>query len=383
MSKPAKKTAIDFLEALGGEEQQVVRLALDAIQPDPNQPRQTFHAVDGIVPQEALFELENLAASIAEPNGVIQPIIVREVGPNAYMIVAGERRWRASKLAGRPDIPAIVRQDVSDKDVAMMQLAENVQRESMSDLDTAKFVKKMLEEYPELQKKDLAKLLNKHPSYVSRMMAFADPRWAHVVDTGLITYASVLEQFSSLSAASQKKLLDEAAERGSPVKAAEVQKAKKGESTGGAAGDSRDDLGAGGVDEQAGGAQEPLGQAVEKVLASQRQEGEVYQRKPEAVVDANRAGLVDAGSEQVIGLPTTPKQAAAVRDRLMGTQEVKMTLSQLAKLLNFVEVDGGVAVAISLDGALMKDAIEKLGGKVPEDAEWMQTALMESLNKVE
>lgn len=392
--KTSKPTAMNFLGSLTSEERPVVRLALDVVHPDPNQPRQTWHGQDGYIPPEAQTELENLAQSIRDQD-VIQPIIVREIGPNSYMIVAGERRWRAAKLAGKSDIPAIVRQDMSALDVEMAQLAENVQRESMSDLDTAKFVKSMLEKYPnELQKKDLAKLLNKHASYVSRMMAFVDERWSHIVDTGLITYASVLEQFRGLSTASQQALLDKAKERGTPVTAADVHGAKREEKkeSGSAVGasnegkESGDNSGRGdepGDDDQqqAGGAQDDLGKAVQNILDSQKVEGETYQYKPGAEQsggESTRKPINDAGAEVVNGLPTDPREVVK-RDRFSETQEVKLSLGQLAKLLDTVEVNDNASLTISLDVDLMRNAIESLGGKVPDDANWMQMALVESL----
>jgi len=392
--KTSKPTAMNFLGSLTSEERPVVRLALDVVHPDPNQPRQTWHGQDGYIPPEAQTELENLAQSIRDQD-VIQPIIVREIGPNSYMIVAGERRWRAAKLAGKSDIPAIVRQDMSALDVEMAQLAENVQRESMSDLDTAKFVKSMLEKYPnELQKKDLAKLLNKHASYVSRMMAFVDERWSHIVDTGLITYASVLEQFRGLSTASQQALLDKAKERGTPVTAADVHGAKREEKkeSGSAVGASNEGKESGensgrgdepGDDDQqqAGGAQDDLGKAVQNILDSQKVEGETYQYKPGAEQsggESTRKPINDAGAEVVNGLPTDPREVVK-RDRFSETQEVKLSLGQLAKLLDTVEVNDNASLTISLDVDLMRNAIESLGGKVPDDANWMQMALVESL----
>ncbi|MFA6015937.1 MAG: ParB/RepB/Spo0J family partition protein [Candidatus Paceibacterota bacterium] len=392
--KANKPTAMNFLGSLTSEERPVVRLALDVVQPDPNQPRQTWHGQDGYIPPEAQTELENLAQSIRDQD-VIQPIIVREVGPNSYMIVAGERRWRAARLAGKSDIPAIVRQDMSALDVEMAQLAENVQRESMSDLDTAKFVKSMLEKYPnELQKKDLAKLLNKHASYVSRMMAFVDERWSHIVDTGLITYASVLEQFRGLSTESQAALLDKAKARGTPVTAADVHGAKKEErkesNSAGSGGDlektssenaGRDDEPGDNDQQQAGGAQDDLGKSVQNILESQRVEGEKYQYKPgtdHSEGETTRQHLNDAGAEVVNGLPTDPREVVK-RDRFSETQEVKLSLGQLAKLLDTVAVNDNASLTISLDVELMRSAIESLGGKVPDDANWMQMALVESL----
>src|SRR5664279_981359 len=92
-------------------------LAIVTIQPGRYQPR---HAMD---PER----LDELAASI-RAQGVIQPIVVREIGRDRYELIAGERRWRAAQKAGLSDIPALVKQ-VPDQAVVAMALIENIQRE--------------------------------------------------------------------------------------------------------------------------------------------------------------------------------------------------------------------------------------------------------------
>lgn len=106
---------------------QLVALRVDSIRPDPLQPRQTF--VDD--------SLRELSESIRQ-DGVIQPIEVTQTGPNQYMIVHGERRWRASQLAGLEMIPAVVRRRNYDEVTRFVrQLVENMQREDLNDLDRA------------------------------------------------------------------------------------------------------------------------------------------------------------------------------------------------------------------------------------------------------
>lgn len=106
---------------------QLVALRLDSIRPDPLQPRQTF--VDD--------SLRELSESIRQ-DGVIQPIEVTQTGANQYMIVHGERRWRASQLAGLETIPAVVRRRNYDEVTRFVrQLVENMQREDLNDLDRA------------------------------------------------------------------------------------------------------------------------------------------------------------------------------------------------------------------------------------------------------
>ena len=105
----------------------LLALRVDAIQPDPSQPRQTF-------PQESLTELSE---SIRQ-DGVIQPIEVTEIAPNRYLIVHGERRWRAAQLAGLDTIPAVVqRRNYDNVTRFVRQLVENIQREDLNDVDRA------------------------------------------------------------------------------------------------------------------------------------------------------------------------------------------------------------------------------------------------------
>ena len=98
-------------------------LPIDEIAPNPVQPRTVFQS----------DRLEELAASI-RANGIIQPLIVRRHG-DAYQIVAGERRWRAAKLAGLTEVPIVV-QDVADPRMLELALIENIQREDLNPIET-------------------------------------------------------------------------------------------------------------------------------------------------------------------------------------------------------------------------------------------------------
>lgn len=100
-------------------------IAISQIEPNPNQPRREFD-------EEALNEL---ATSIREI-GIIQPVTVRQVAENKYQIIAGERRWRASQIAGLQTIPAYIR-TVEDENVMEMALVENIQREDLNAIEIA------------------------------------------------------------------------------------------------------------------------------------------------------------------------------------------------------------------------------------------------------
>lgn len=106
---------------------QLLAVRLDAIRPDPEQPRRTFPDAS----------LEELSESIRQ-EGVIQPIEVMEIAPDHFEIVHGERRWRAAQMAGLEAIPAVVqRKEYDDTTRLVRQLVENIQREDLNDVDRA------------------------------------------------------------------------------------------------------------------------------------------------------------------------------------------------------------------------------------------------------
>lgn len=110
-------------------------LPIELIHPGRYQPRKEMH-------REALEEL----ASSIKTQGVMQPIMVRAVDGDSYEIIAGERRWRASQLAGLEQIPVIIR-DVSDETSIAMSLIENIQREDLNPMEEARALKRLLDEF--------------------------------------------------------------------------------------------------------------------------------------------------------------------------------------------------------------------------------------------
>jgi ParB family transcriptional regulator, chromosome partitioning protein len=126
------------------------------------QPRRDVHAQP----------LEELAASI-RASGVIQPIVVRPLpagtpGEARYEIVAGERRWRAAKLAGLADIPVIVRQ-LSDKEAVAVALIENIQREELTSAEEARALKRLIEEFS-LTHHEVAQTIGRSRAAVSNLV---------------------------------------------------------------------------------------------------------------------------------------------------------------------------------------------------------------------
>jgi ParB family transcriptional regulator, chromosome partitioning protein len=134
---------------------------IDHIEPNPEQPRMVFEP-------EALNEL---AASIRE-HGVLQPILVRPLGPNTYQIVAGERRWRASRLAGLETIPALI-EEIDDDTALEIAIIENLQREDLTPLDEAAMYDRMVHEHGYSIRK-LADKLGKDKGYLENRLRLAD-----------------------------------------------------------------------------------------------------------------------------------------------------------------------------------------------------------------
>ena len=135
---------------------EVVELPLSELRPNPYQPRKIFD-------EEALNEL---AISIKE-HGVFQPIIVKK-SIKGYEIIAGERRYRASKIAGLETIPVIIR-DFTDDEMMQISLLENLQRENLTAIEEAKAYKSIIEALG-LTQDEFAKKIGKSRSYITNML---------------------------------------------------------------------------------------------------------------------------------------------------------------------------------------------------------------------
>jgi ParB family chromosome partitioning protein len=136
-------------------------IPVDRIESNPQQPRMIFD-------EEALNEL---SGSIRE-HGVLQPILVRPLGENRYQLVAGERRWRASRLAGLETIPALV-EELDDDTALEIAIIENLQREDLSPLEEATMYDRMIRDHGYSIRK-LAEKLGKDKGYLENRLRLAD-----------------------------------------------------------------------------------------------------------------------------------------------------------------------------------------------------------------
>lgn len=136
--------------------QQILHLEIDLVQPNPLQPR-------GIITAESLGDLVN---SIRE-HGIIEPLVVAKT-PAGYQLIAGERRWRASRLAGLTTVPVLIKETTA-KGMLEMAIVENVQREDLNPIERAQAFQRLIEEFG-LPLSEIAKRIGKSESYVSNTM---------------------------------------------------------------------------------------------------------------------------------------------------------------------------------------------------------------------
>ena len=166
---------IDDFSASGVSDS-VTSLPLQKVEPNPRQPRRVFDEE----------ELQSLADSIAE-HGIVQPLAVRDEGNGYYMIIAGERRWRAARLAGLQEVPVVVL-DADDRTVMELALVENLQRQDLNPMEEAEGYRVLMEEYG-LTQEQTADRVGKSRSAVAnalRLLALPD-EVRELVENGALT----------------------------------------------------------------------------------------------------------------------------------------------------------------------------------------------------
>lgn len=142
----------------------VMEIPLEDVVANPNQPRKIFN-------EEALNEL----AQSIKMHGVIQPIVVNEQDDGKYLIIAGERRWRASKIAGNLTIPAIIKR-YTEKQVKELSLIENLQREDLNPVEAARAIKQLMEEYKFTQEMVADRIGKSRPAIANTLRLLALPQ---------------------------------------------------------------------------------------------------------------------------------------------------------------------------------------------------------------
>ena len=188
--------------ALQSQEAGSVLLPISQVEPGLNQPRKRFD-------DEALA---GLAASIEE-HGIIQPLTVRRLGTGYYQIIAGERRWRAAKLAGRREVPVVII-EADDRKVLELGLIENLQREDLNPIEEAEGYLALLTDFG-LTKEELAKRMGKSRPAVANALRLTalPPAVREMLADGRLTAghgrAVLMVEGEQAQAAFAQKILDE------------------------------------------------------------------------------------------------------------------------------------------------------------------------------
>ncbi|WP_426701403.1 ParB/RepB/Spo0J family partition protein [Rhodanobacter sp. Col0626] len=151
----------DAAPSVLAQEGELRMLPIQQIQPGKYQPRRHWN-------DEALDEL---AASI-KAQGLIQPVVVRELGPNSYELIAGERRWRAAQRAQLGEIPALIKK-VSEEAVPAMALIENIQRQDLTPLEEADALKRLIDDF-DLTHQQAADAVGRSRASVSNMLRLTE-----------------------------------------------------------------------------------------------------------------------------------------------------------------------------------------------------------------
>ncbi len=174
-----------------------VELSVDAISPNPNQPRKDFDNEN----------LSQLAASFRE-SGILQPVVVRRTG-QGYQLIVGERRWRAAKLAGLTKLPAIIR-DATDAQSLELALVENLLREDLNPMEEAEAYRRLLAEFGWTQE-ELAQRMGRDRSSIAnclRLLKLPEQIQADL-RTGRLTMGHARALLSLTSPAEQLRLREE------------------------------------------------------------------------------------------------------------------------------------------------------------------------------
>lgn len=136
--------------------EQVTKLSVDQLQPNPLQPR-------GVITPESLADL----VDSIKIHGIIEPLVVAHT-PAGYQIIAGERRWRAAKLAGQEEVPVVIK-ETSPKGMLEMAIVENVQRQDLNPVERAKSFERLISEFG-MSNQEIAQRIGKSPAYISNTL---------------------------------------------------------------------------------------------------------------------------------------------------------------------------------------------------------------------
>lgn len=201
--------------AAEAERPECVYLPVSSIEPDESQPRSNFDAT----------ALAELADSISE-HGVIQPLTVRRVA-GSYQIIAGERRWRAARMAGLEKIPAVII-EADDRTAAILELVENLQREDLDPLEEAKGFETLMQRFGFTQEQCAERVGKSRPAVANSLRLLTLPGEVRdLISSGAISAGHGRAILALDNDKAQIRLAKEAAERGLSVRQVEAAAREK------------------------------------------------------------------------------------------------------------------------------------------------------------
>ena len=186
--------------------QGLIEVDIDLVRPNPNQPRKHFD-------EDALREL----ADSIKKHGLIMPIVVNNMENGKYMIIAGERRYRAAKMAGKTQIPIVIR-SYTDREIKEISLIENLQREDLNPIEAANAMKQLMDEY-RLTQEELAERIGKSRPAVTNTLRLLSlsPEVIGMVSSGKLS-AGHARALVTLPEDAQYKLASDAGKDGLSVR---------------------------------------------------------------------------------------------------------------------------------------------------------------------
>ena len=189
----------------------ILMIGIDDISPNPNQPRKRFSDAS----------LAELADSIRE-RGIIQPILAEDTGDGTYIIVAGERRYRAAKLAGLTEVPVIA-QELTEEEMLEVALVENIQREDLNPIDEARALQSALDQSGATQDR-LAKRLGKSRSAIANSLRLLrlDDEMQDALSDGTMTPGHARALLALTGAADRRRLFERIRDEGLSVREVEA-----------------------------------------------------------------------------------------------------------------------------------------------------------------
>jgi ParB family chromosome partitioning protein len=197
-SDKASNSKVLQSDNLSPTEDKLLEINIDSIEPNPYQPRTEFL-------QE---EIENLAQSIKD-KGILQPLVVTEVSKNKYQLIAGERRLRASKLAGLKTIAVVIKNGINDQDKAELALIENIQRQNLNPIERARGFSELQHKF-NITQESIAKQLNISRSAVANTLRYLQlpEKVQNALSSGVITegHAKIIAGLENQEI--QEKVLD-------------------------------------------------------------------------------------------------------------------------------------------------------------------------------